>query len=352
LDDNSRAGADVTLCYGLRTRAASRASRAVKEEDEPMSNGTASPVFRQEAVDHHLGYRADGRLIRLSPGWTRWSYWLLAWSVAAALAYAIVGNVNQYATGPAVVRIDGRTELTAPMAGTVAEVRVRPGDSVHEGDELVQFYLAEEKADLDRAQREHDGLMLRVLRDPGDQPARAGLNALQAQRDLALQRIAQRSVLAPHDGIIRDVRVRLGQALLPGEALMTVTRADSAGYVIGIVPAQTRPMLETGMTMRLELTGFRFAYQELRIDAVGDEAVGPNEVKRFLGSASADTVAVTGPVVLVRAALPSRDFTASGQYFQFYDGMVGAADVRLRSESLLVALIPGLRDLFTRPPRG
>jgi len=317
-----------------------------------MSDGTVAPLFRQEALDHHFGQRAEGAVIRITPEWTRWTYWLLVWTVAAALVYAIVGRVNQYATGPAVVRIEGRTELTAPMAGTVAELRVRPGDSVREGDELVQFYLAQERADLDRVQKEHDGLMLRVLRDPGDQTARAGVNALLAQRELALKRIAQRSVVAPHDGIVRDVRVRLGQALLPGEGLMTVTRADSTGYVIGIVPAQSRPMLETGMTMRLELTGFRFAYQELRIDAVGDEAVGPNEVKRFLGSASGDTVAVTGPVVLVRAVLPSRDFTASGQSFQFYDGMVGAADVRLRSESLLVALIPGLRDLLTRLSRG
>jgi membrane fusion protein (multidrug efflux system) len=295
-----------------------------------------------------MGGAVDGSVVKISPAWTNWAYWLLVSALAASLVYALVGTVNQYATGPAVVRIDGRTELTAPAAGTVVQLRVRPGDSVREGDELVQFYVAQERADLDRVQKEHDGLLLRVLRDPGDQSARTGLSALQAQRDLALDRVAQRSVVAPHDGIVRDLRIRVGQALSPGEALMTIARADSTGYVIGIVPAQVRPMLRTGMPMRVELRGFRFAYQDLRIDSIGDEAVGPSEVKRFLGSTSADTIDVSGPVVLVRAPLSTRDFTASGQSFQFYDGMVGAADVRLLSESLLATLVPGLRDLFTR----
>jgi membrane fusion protein (multidrug efflux system) len=81
---------------------------------------------------------------------------------------------------------------------------------------------------------------------------------------------------------------------------------------------------------------------------VGDEAVGPAEVKRFLGADNADTIAVDGPVVIVQVRLPSLDFAAGGERFQYYDGMVGTADVRVRTQSIALAVVPGLKDLVRR----
>ena len=54
---------------------------------------------------------------------------------------------------------------------------------------------------------------------------------------------------------------------------------------------------------------------------------------------------LAGPVVVVKATLPTGDFEADGQTFQYHDGMAGAADVRVRSERIIYALLPGLRRL-------
>jgi multidrug resistance efflux pump len=305
-------------------------------------------LFREEALDHHRGYKAEGRVMRIDPTWTEWSYWLVVGVVISGLLFSIFGTIHEYATGAAVVRVDGREVLTAPSQCTVADVAVRPGQRVSAGEVLVKFYLAQEESELARVEREYDGMLLRLLRDPSDQAARTGLTSLHAEREHARARVAERSVVAAHDGTVTDVRVRAGQALNPGDAVVAMATDVASARVVAMVPANYRPMIRPGMPMRIELSGFRFAYQELYVDVVGDEAVGPAEVRRFLGPDNADTVSVEGPVVLVQARLPATTFQASGQTFQFYDGMVGSADVRVRTESILVDLVPGLKDLFRR----
>src|SRR5262249_12658752 len=98
--------------------------------------------------------------------------------------------------------------------------------------------------------------------------------------------------------------------------------------------------------LRLELTGFQYCYQDLTIESIGDEVVGPAEVRRFLGQELADTVPLSGPVVLVQASLPSRTLVCEGRTFNYFNGMVATADARGRCESFLGAFIPGGREVL------
>lgn len=50
--------------------------------------------------------------------------------------------------------------------------------------------------------------------------------------------------------------------------------------------------------------------------------------------------------MLVTARLPGGTFLADGSPLDYYDGMPGRAEARLRSERILLALVPGLRVLF------
>jgi membrane fusion protein (multidrug efflux system) len=115
-----------------------------------------------------------------------------------------------------------------------------------------------------------------------------------------------------------------------------------------MLPAQYRPQLRPGMSMRFEVTGYRYAYQEMAIRSVSAQIIGPDEVKRYLGQKIGDTVTVTGPVVLVEATPASPTFTVDGHTFDFYHGMSGVAEARVRTESILVALVPGLRVVLKR----
>lgn len=107
-------------------------------------------------------------------------------------------------------------------------------------------------------------------------------------------------------------------------------------------------MLRPGMELRFEVAGFRFAYQKLQIEWVGDDVLGPAEVRRHLGPGAGDGFAPAGASVLVRAVAPAKKFEVDGQSYACFDGMVGRAEVAVRSEPAILALVPGLRLLWER----
>lgn len=303
-------------------------------------------LFRAEALENHKKPRIDGAVLRETSRWTHDAYWLLVWMVAAALGYVICGTVHEYAEGVAVIQVDGHDQLTAHVEGTIAEVLTRPGEHVERGEVLARLYVEGQRAELARVDDEQRTALLRVLRNPGDHDARVALGALHAERALVERSLVQHEIVAPRSGTIADLRMRVGQAVRAGDGLVTLIGERARARVLAIVPAQYRPKLRPGLPLRLELQGFRFAYRELQIEEVGDEAVGPAEVQRFLGPDRAGAIATDGPVVLVEASIPSLQFEASGASFAYHDGMIGNADVRLRTEPIALALVPGLRDLL------
>ena len=314
-----------------------------------MSSRSSSP-FRQEALDHHAREQGGGPLLRLSPGWSRWSYWLLLGTVLAAAVYGFVGRLHDYASGPAVIRVDGRVDVTARVAGTVARVAVQPGQRVAEGQPLVQFFMDDEEAERARLQKEFDLQLLKLLRDPSDAAARQSLTSLRAQRELAGARLQQRVVAAPRAGIVSDVRIHPGQRLDVGEHVLTIVGDDARMSLVALLPGRYRPMLRPGLPMRFELSGYRYEYRQLTIDSVGDEIIGPAEAKRYLGPGVADGVAVDGPVVLVRASMPSARFSSDGRDFRYFDGLPAQAEARVRSEPIVVSFVPALKVFFRHEP--
>jgi membrane fusion protein (multidrug efflux system) len=146
--------------------------------------------------------------------------------------------------------------------------------------------------------------------------------------------------------VVSDVRIHAGRQLLPGEAILSLVGEDARFLVVAMLPGHHRPLLQPGMPLRLELAGYRYAYQDVTIDDVADEVVGPTEVRRFLGSEIADTIQVAGPVILVKATLPGSTFRVEDKVYNYFDGMQGIAEARVRYESVIVTFVPALRVLF------
>jgi membrane fusion protein (multidrug efflux system) len=317
--------------------------------DGPPVSEPPLSLFRAPALQHAAsGGRLEGDVLRLSPSWTRWAYWVLVTAFTTGLAYCVFGTMYEYATGPAVVWVTGRTELTSPVSSTVSSIEVRPGQGVEAGAVLVRFHAAREEAELDRIRREFDLELVKTLRDPSDQEARRKLTSLRAQIELAAARLEELSLRAPRAGVVGDVRIRPGQLIEAGYIVVSLIDEDPRCSIVAMLPAQYRPQLRPGMTLRFEVTGYRYAYQELVIESVAAQIIGPAEVKRYLGQEIADTVAVEGPVVLVEARLSSPTFHVDDRSFEFFHGMNGVAEARVRKERILVAMVPSLRVLWDR----
>lgn len=298
-----------------------------------------APPFRAAALAHYLRPQRDGALLRLTPEWTRAAWWVLLAALATATLYVALAPVHQYAAGPAVVRVDGRSDVTAQESATVQAVRVRPGQQVRAGDLLIELHGEAEHADLARLQREFELQLVKLLGDPSDAAAGQALTTLRAEREHAEARLQQRSLYAPRDGVISDVRVRPGEHLAPGDLILTLLAADAQLTLVALLPGSYRPLLRAGMPLGFELPGWRNRGAELAVADVSDEIVGPAEARRFLGGEIADAVTLAGPVVVVRARLPSSSFVADGHRYRYYDGLYGRAEARVRTRRMWRALL-------------
>jgi multidrug efflux pump subunit AcrA (membrane-fusion protein) len=306
-----------------------------------------STIFREEALEYHcLGGRAQGDLLRISSRWTNWAYWLLVAVLVAGSVYVVFGRINEYAIGTAIVRDEGRTIVTALTGGSITEIAVQSGQRVESHQMLLRFNDWQEKIELEHLQQELNLRQISRLKNPDDPTAQQQLATVRAQIEAAGKLLNERTVRAPRAGVVRDIRIRPNQQVAPGELLLSIVGDDDALLVVAILPGHYRPLLKPGNPLRLELTGFRYAYQRLTIDSIGNEVIGPNEVRRFLGQEIADSLPLQGASVIVQAHLPSRKFEADGRWHEYHDGMSGAAEARVRSESILLALWPGLKAVF------
>lgn len=272
-------------------------------------------VFRREALEHRALPRQRGELLRISPAWMRSTLWLLLGMMALGITYLAVGQVNQYATGPAMLVDEGSVEIAAPRSAVVATVEVRTGQAIAAGQ-----------------------VMLRLQLDEGAQASAASpCTPGRAAGD-------GEPVRAPFDGRVAEVRVGPGQVIGPGGVLAVVARSEPSFAVVTFLPGHHRPRLHRGDPIRVELSGSPRSFQTLRIDALGDRLETPSDAARGLGRGIAELVAASArePVVLARARLPVTP-GATGGYF---DGMVGTARVRVGSQSVLLTLLPGLEVLM------
>jgi biotin carboxyl carrier protein len=303
-------------------------------------------LFREEALRAQAQRGTEAELIRISPYWVNLTFWIILAVAISSLVFALVARIDEYAVGPAVVRLDGRTELTARATGTVAELLVQPGQSVDAGQVLMRFYDAQEVADTARARHEFESELAKLLRDPGDAVARAAVGSRRTARELAEARQAERLLRAPFAGVVSDVRAYCGQSVSPGDILASMASRKGTGRLLAVLSGQYRPMVAPGHRLRFEIAGFRYAYQEYEVESVGSEVIGPQEAKRFLGPAVSDAFALAGSVILVSARLPASQFEVDGARYSYFDGMTGTAEVRVRSEPVALAFVPALRMVW------
>jgi membrane fusion protein (multidrug efflux system) len=305
--------------------------------------------FRERALRERELSAMPLEPLRLAPGWTRWTYWLMVGALAAALLALVLVRVPEYASGVAVVRAGGRVEVTATAGGTVSSLAVGPQTRVRKGQLLLTLYSAEEAANLRRLDREVESQLVQRLQAPSDPGIAQNLVALRAERELAQARLAERELRAPADGEVSDIRVVAGQLVQAGQPVLAILERRASRElpsVIALLPGGYLPQLQPGMKLRLEVPGHPYVYRWLVLDSVAGEVIGPAEARRLLGPVAGDAVPLEGALAVVTAPLPSPTFEVAGKSYAYRDGMPSRAEVRVKSERLLFALLPALKSLW------
>jgi biotin carboxyl carrier protein len=316
------------------------------EATSPASDVRAG-LFRREALEAaEARRRSSGQVLSLTPAWLEVSFGAVLVMALTAVAALLVVRVGDYAEGPALVRARGQVAVSTATAGVVADLFVRPGDVVTRGQPLVGFERASLVARLDALEEEIRGHVLRTLTRPDDAAAAAALSRLYAERDEARVRLDALVVRAPGDGRVTEVTALVGQPREAGDVVARLERQDGTFFLVGAAQGEFRPLLAVGQPMTVEFDGYPNLVQTVTLTRLSEAVVGPDEVRRYLGRASADLLVVQGPRVLLEGEFEARSFTFRGREVPLVDGLTGRVHVCVRTQRLLVALVPALREFL------
>lgn len=136
-------------------------------------------------------------------------------------------------------------EMTAKISGTVEEVVVTEGDTVREGDVLIQIESADYRIALERAQAAYKLAQADYQRDktvyakgvipPAELEAReTRMATAKADLDNAQLMYERTTIKAPIDGVVRRLDAKVGIFLGVGDPVGKILQIDRVKAVIGI----------------------------------------------------------------------------------------------------------------------
>jgi multidrug efflux pump subunit AcrA (membrane-fusion protein) len=222
----------------------------------------------------------------VGPGHLGWK----AGSVLALVLAAVLGlvPVDERVTANTVIEGQTRQLVTAPFDGFLAQVRVRPGERVREGQVLAVLDDRDIRLDqaAQRSAREQAAGKLRQAlaeRDTGAAAlAQAELQQAEAQLTLADTKLARVDLRAPMSGLVvsGDWSQKLGSPVDHGKEMFEV--ADTDGYrVVLHVPDHDIPRVKLGQSGQVRLTGHPSSSYPFRISRVTSTASVEEGVNGF-----------------------------------------------------------------------
>jgi hypothetical protein len=274
---------------------------------DEVASSTTSHIFRKEAIKSYDDNDSVGKPVWKIPQWLLWSHMLSVIFLSVGLAYLFLARAPEVISGPAVIRVKGKTTVEALGSGIVSEILVSRGDRVSKGD-----------------------VLLRIEPNPGDS---------------LLDRI-RKEVRAPINGTVADIWIRSGQPVNAGEGVLTLSAGEGGNEAIALLPGTYAPQVHARMAIVLRIDGYPQSREMFAIHDVDAENISSNDADRYIGKETAHTLNITAPVLLVRVEVPEDSFKSSSERFAYHDGMTAHAEVRVRREPLLFTLIPGVKDAF------
>lgn len=120
--------------------------------------------------------------------------------------------------------------------------------------------------------------------------ARAAVREATAERDSATLSLEQLRIVAPRDGRMEAVVVRIGDTLAPGAVVGKLVPADAQLEVVSFIPERDRAFLEPGRGARVELEQLpvaEFGALSGNVGRIATDIATGAEIKDALGEAAA-----------------------------------------------------------------
>jgi membrane fusion protein, multidrug efflux system len=216
---------------------------------------------------------------------------------------AVTTVVAQRETWPSTLTVIGTAAaiegvtVSADLPGTIDKIHFESGQSVHQGDILVELDTRQERAQLANleAQRDLAGInygraqelvKAGVISHSEYDNANAQQKATVAQVGDIKAAIARKTIHAPFTGLLGIRQVSLGQYLAAGQAIVSLQSVDPI-YVNFGVPQQQTAQMRPGRTLRVtngDLPGMAFTGKITALDSVVNEQTRNIQVQATLAN--------------------------------------------------------------------
>jgi membrane fusion protein (multidrug efflux system) len=179
--------------------------------------------------------------------------------------------------------IEGVT-VSADLPGTVDKIHFESGQSVQEGDILVELDTRQERAQLANVEAQRD--LAHVQYGRSEELSKAGViskseydnaaaqqKATEAQVNEVKASIARKTIRAPFTGVLGIRQISLGQYLAAGQSIVSLQSINPI-YVNFGVPQQDTPKMKIGRSVRVttaDLPGVKFNGRITALDSVINE---------------------------------------------------------------------------------
>jgi membrane fusion protein (multidrug efflux system) len=172
----------------------------------------------------------------------------------------------------------------ADLPGTVDKIYFESGQTVHQGDILVELDIRQEKAQLANTEAQRD--LAHIQYGRAEELSKAGVisksdydnaasqqKATEAQVNEIKASIARKTIHAPFTGVLGIRQISLGQYLAAGQAIVSLQSVNPI-YVNFGVPQQDTPKMTLGHNVRVtsqDLPGVAFPGKITAQDSVINE---------------------------------------------------------------------------------
>jgi membrane fusion protein (multidrug efflux system) len=187
--------------------------------------------------------------------------------------------------------------VSADLPGTVDKIHFESGQTVHEGDILVELDIRQETAQLANMEAQRD--LAKIQYGRAEQLNKAGVisksdydnaaaqqKATEAQVNDVKAAIARKTIHAPFTGVLGIRQISLGQYLAAGQAIVSLQSVNPI-YVNFGVPQQDAPKMTLGHNVRVthsELPGVGFNGKITALDSVINEQTRNIQVQATLAN--------------------------------------------------------------------
>lgn len=212
-------------------------------------------------------------------------------AVPVEIAEVMIGDIAAYFTGTATVEAEEETEVVAKVGGVVEKIMVEEGDYVNAGDiiaklddEKIAVQFAQAKANLNKLesnyQRSEDLHKKNLISTEGFQQAKYEYEHQKATYELAVLDLQYTSIRTPISGVVAERLIKVGNMILPNQAVYRVSGLDPLIAVLHM-PERQLAKLRVGQKATLSVDAFgksEFTGRIKRISPVVDPATGTIKV--------------------------------------------------------------------------